>query len=71
MAKKTIVYKGFHGSIEVDTKEFTLSGRILFIDEDINYRADSFAELENNFQAAVDTLLEDYARKGIEPPFSE
>ncbi len=71
MAQKTIQHQGYHGSIEVDTKDYSLFGRILFIDEDLDYTGQSFAELEENFRRAVDKHIEDCREKGIEPPFSE
>lgn len=71
MAQKTLEYKGYHGTIEVDTTDYSLFGRILFINEDFSYTGQSFAELEENFHQAVAKHIAECREKGIEPPFSE
>lgn len=71
MAQKTIVHKGYHGTIKVDTKDYSLFGTILFIDEEMNYSGATFTELEEDFQKAVEAHIAQCAEKGIEPPFSE
>ena len=71
MAQKTIVHKGYHGTIKVDTSDYSLFGSILFIDEEITYEGKTFDELEADFQRAVETHIKACAAKGIEPPFSE
>ena len=49
LAQKTVMHKGYHGTIKVNTKDYSLFGKILFIDEEMNYSGQSFAELEENF----------------------
>ena len=71
MAQKTIIHKGYHGTIEVDTCDYSLYGRILFIAEEIAYRGKSFAELETCFREAVENHIASFRAKGEEPPFSE
>lgn len=71
MAQKYLVHKGYHGSIEVDTRDFSLSGRILFIAEEICYSGQSFAALEENFQQAVEQHIAACREKGEDPPFAE
>ena len=71
MAQKTLIHKGYHGTIEVDTKDYSLFGKILFIDEEITYSGQSFAELEANYHQEVEKHLQACREKGIEPPFSE
>ncbi len=71
MAQKTIVHKGYHGSIKVNTTDYSLFGKILFIDEDLAYTGQSFAELEENFRQTVEKHIQDCREQGIEPPFSE
>lgn len=71
MAQKTIVHKGYHGTIEVDTSDYSLFGKILFIDENIPYSGQSFAELEDNFRRVVEQHIQNCREKGIEPSFSE
>lgn len=71
MAQKTIVHKGYHGTIEVNTRDYSLYGRILFIDEACTYSGKSFEELEAGFQEAVEKHIADCKAKGHEPPFTE
>lgn len=71
MAKKTVVHKGYHGTIEVNTADFTLHGKILFLDEEITYAGETFAELESSFQEAVDSHIKQCRDRGEEPPFSD
>lgn len=71
MAQKTLIHKGYHGSIEVNTEDYSLFGKILFIDEDIRYAGQGFADLDDNFRSAVDEHIKDCLARGITPPFSE
>lgn len=71
MAQKTLIHKGYHGTIEVDTRDYSLYGRILFIDEQIPYSGQTFTELEERFRKAVEQHIEGCREKGEEPPFSE
>lgn len=71
MAQKTIVHKGYHGTIEVSTRDYSLYGRILFIDEELTYSGKSFEELEANFREAVELHIEKCKADGQAPPFSE
>ena len=71
MAQKTIVHKGYHGTIKVDTNDYSLFGTILFIDEEVSYKGKTFVELEVDFQKAVEAHIKACKEKGIEPPFSE
>lgn len=69
MAQKTLVHKGYHGTIEVETRDYSLFGKILFIDEEITYSGQTFAELEDNFHQAVEQHIQDCLKKGVAPPF--
>lgn len=71
MAQKTIVHKGYHGTIEVNTRDYTLYGKILFLDTEISYRGKSFEELDTNFRIAVEAHRESCKAQGQEPPFTE
>lgn len=70
MAQRTLVYKGYHGSIKVNTSDYSLHGTILFIDEKIGYKGESFSELEVNFQKEVEDHRQRCAEAGEAPPFS-
>ena len=71
MAQKTVMHKGYHGTIKVNTKDYTLFGTILFIDEEIAYNGRTFAELDENFRKAVENHIQLCKENGQEPPFSE
>lgn len=71
MAQKTVMHKGYHGTIKVNTRDYSLFGTILFIDEEISYSGQSFAELEDNFRIAVENHIRLCRDKGQDPPFSE
>lgn len=71
MAQKTIIHKGYHGSIEVDTRDYSLHGRILFIDEQIAYSGQTFAEFEESFRQKVEDHIKSCRDRGEDPPFSE
>ena len=71
MAQKTIVHKGYHGTIKVDIKDYSLFGTILFLDEEISYSGETFTELEEGFQKAVEIHIAKCVENGEEPPFSE
>lgn len=65
------MYKGYHGTIEVNTKDYSLFGKILFIDEELSYSGQSFADLDEDFRRAVEHHIQLCKDKGQEPPFSE
>jgi predicted HicB family RNase H-like nuclease len=71
LAQKTVMHKGYHGTIEVNTTDYSLYGKILFIDEEFTYRGQSFAELEEDFRKAVEKHILLCKEKGQDPPFSE
>ncbi len=71
MAQTTVTHKGYHGTIEVNNTDYSLFGKILFIDEHITYKGQSFAELEQDFRKAVEGHIQLCKEKGQEPPFSE
>jgi predicted HicB family RNase H-like nuclease len=71
LARKTIVHKGYHGTIEVKTDDFSLHGTILFLDEEITYKGETFEDLEVEFSKAVNAHIKSCLDSGQEPPFSE
>jgi len=71
VAQKTLMYKGYQGTIEVNISDYSLFGKILFLDENIQYRGQSFVELEEHFRKEVDAHIERCRAKGQTPPFSE
>lgn len=65
-------YKGYLGSIEYDDRDKILHGRVLGIQDIVSFEGESVAELEADFQAAVDDYLAACQELGKEPekPFS-
>lgn len=70
MAQRTVEHKGYRGSIEVDSRDYSLFGKILFIDEEITYAGQTFEELEQDFRNAVEGHIQLCRDSGQEPPFS-
>lgn len=57
MNNTTLKYNGYEGSIEFDTDDNILFGKILFIDDMVSYEGTSIAELKEDFKAAVDDYI--------------
>jgi len=70
LAQKTVEHKGYHGTIEVNTEDYSLFGKILFIDDEITYTGQTFEELEQDFRKAVEGHILLCRESGQEPPFS-
>jgi len=70
--KNLLRYKGFLGSVEVSVEDNCIHGKILFIDDIVTYEAESPAQLEVEFKAAVEDYLDTCKELGREPnrPFS-
>ncbi len=68
---KTLVHKGYHGTIKVNNQDFSLFGEILFIDPTYSYKGETFEALEKEFQIVVEKHLNDCKDLGTAPPFSE
>lgn len=51
-------YKGYIGSIEYDAKDNIHFGKLLKIDDFVNYEADNVIDLEKQFHEAVDDYIE-------------
>lgn len=60
-------YKGFLGSIEFDLTASILHGKILYINDLVDYNADTLPELKIAFEAAVEDYLELCEELGEEP----
>lgn len=63
----TLNYKGYTGTIEIDTDSERLCGQVLFIRGLIVYEADTLPELRRNFEAAVNEYLASCAADGTSP----
>lgn len=71
MAQNTFEYRGYRGTIEVDTSDFSLSGKILYLEEDYTYKAETFDELEEEFKKQVEKHMQACIDAGQTPPFQE
>lgn len=60
-------YKGYIGSLDYNSDDKILYGRIQFIQDIITYEAESSLEIEAAFQEAVDEYLEDCEELGVNP----
>lgn len=67
MTKTVFNYKGYHGSADVSPEDKCLYGKILFITDLVNYRADTYTDLEKEFKSAVDDYLEICDEIGVSP----
>lgn len=63
---KTLIYKGYIGSIEASIEDNCLYGKLLFIKPLVSYEGDTVAQLEEHFREAVDDYLETCKQKNAE-----
>ena len=63
----TMTYKGYSARIEFDAEDMLLYGAIAGISDDVIFSADSAAQLEKEFHAAVDDYLDYCAKLGRAP----
>ena len=56
--KKSLVYKGYQGSVDYCPKDKILYGKLDFITALVNYEAETLEQLEKAFRDAVDDYLE-------------
>jgi predicted HicB family RNase H-like nuclease len=60
-------YKDYQGSIKVSIEDNCLHGKIEFINDLINYEAETVEQLEQEFHKAVDSYLDTCISLGMEP----
>jgi len=60
-------YKDYEGTAELDMTRGICRGKVLFIDDLVTYESASPADLQKEFEAAVDDYLETCAMLGKEP----
>ena len=60
----TIHYKGYTASMEFDSEDQVIVGRVLGIDDIIAFHAKTEAEFQSNFHEAVDAYLNASAALG-------
>lgn len=64
---KTMSYKGYLGSVECSFEDNCLFGRLLHVNDLVNFEADSPATLQESFEQAVDDYVETCEQLGKEP----
>jgi predicted HicB family RNase H-like nuclease len=55
--KNTLKYKSYLGSVEYSNEDNCLYGKIIGIDDLVNYEAQSVEELKNNFKESIEDYL--------------
>lgn len=63
----TMQYKGFTGSVEVDFEDSVLFGKVLLINDLVNYEGQTPAELKAGFESAIDDYIEQCKANGKQP----
>ena len=63
----TLTYRGYVATVEFDSEDMILTGRIAGINDVIGFHAESAAELVEAFHEAVDDYLETCALLGKQP----
>ncbi len=65
--QNTMTFKGYHGSVEISPEDNVLFGQLLFISPLVNYEAETAKGLEEAFQEAVTSYLDDCIQQGATP----
>ena len=63
----TLTYRGYTATVEFDSEDMILTGRIAGINDVIGFHAETPAELLAAFHEAVDDYLETCAKLGKQP----
>lgn len=63
----TLKYKGYTGTVEIDTDSDRLCGQVFFLRGLIVYEADTLPKLRQAFESAVDDYLMSCAADGTSP----
>jgi len=65
--KNTMAYRGYKASLEFDSDDNILVGRVLGIDDLISFHGDSVAEFTQAFHEAIDDYLSACEKLGQAP----
>lgn len=60
-------YKGFIGSVEIDSEARCLYGKLLYINDLVTYESNTITHLETEFKKAVNDYLTTCKKLGREP----
>lgn len=64
---KTMSYKGYLGSVECSFEDNCLCGQLLYVNDLVNFEADTPTALQEAFEQAVDDYLETCKELGKDP----
>jgi predicted HicB family RNase H-like nuclease len=67
MKDEIFEHKGYAGSVEHSLDDEVLHGKVLFIDDLVNYEGETIAQLRSAFIEAVDHYLERCQEEGLLP----
>lgn len=62
-----LCHKGYYGSVEIDSEDRILHGKVLGISDYIVYEGSTIEELEKDFVAGVESYLETCKQNGKIP----
>ena len=62
-----IAYKGYYGSVEASPEDNCLFGKVQFIRHLISYEGETFSELRQNFQSAIENYLSYCKETNLQP----
>jgi predicted HicB family RNase H-like nuclease len=65
--RRTLEHKGYTGSVDFSLEDDVLHGKILFINDLVNYEGSTLQELQKAFEEAVDFYLATCAEEGVAP----
>lgn len=60
-------YKGYHAKIEFDEEDMLFIGKVLDVDDSLNFHGTSVDELEKMFHQSIDNYLDMCAKYGKKP----
>jgi len=63
----TIEYKGYVGSVELDTDRNVLRGEVINIDDVVTYKGSTVAGLIKEFHKSIEVYLEFCRKRGEQP----
>ena len=62
-----MIYKGYTARVEFDDRDNIFVGHVLGIKAIVGFHGETVVELRQDFEAAIDFLIEDCKARGIEP----
>lgn len=63
----TMKYRGYTARIEFDDRDNIFVGRVLGVRAIIGFHGETVSELRADFEAAIDHMIEECAKRGVPP----